>query len=140
MPYANIIDETVEELDRQAKWKEKKDEVKDRFAQLFDPQIHQVARKLQRLQAGFVPSAIGFSTFVDLRPVFDDGPELDIGGYLPIIQFRITTDSNIPSEKQLVFQLSESALVEFRKALDRMDEKLALLKAQPTITSLIKKV
>jgi hypothetical protein len=88
------------------------------------------------LQSGFIPNAIGFSSFVDLRPDFGDGEEISgINGYLPIIQLRITTDSANPQEKQVVLQVNEEALKELHKALKRAESKIAasiaLLKNEP---------
>lgn len=135
MPYRDALSATVDELDKEAKWDEKKEEVKARFEKLFNPEIHQRFRKLQRLQSGFIPNAVGFSTFVDLRPDFGVAQtELKLSGYLPIVQFRIVTDSDNPEEKKIVFQVSETALGELRKAIQRAEDKLAALKSQSPLS------
>jgi hypothetical protein len=132
MPYAEAIRATTDELASDAQWGPKKGEVQNRLALILkNKDVHQRFRKIQRLQAGFIPNAIGFSTFVDLRPDFGDGEELNLKGYLPIVQFRVTTDSNSPETRRLVFQMSEDALAE--KTVERAEKKLALLKEQPAI-------
>jgi hypothetical protein len=140
MSYSDAVASTVAELEKEATWGDRKAVVQGRFLKLFSPEIHQRARKLQRLQSGFIPNAIGFSTLVDLRPDFGEGPDLVLNGYLPVIQFRVTTDSNNPPDKRLVFQVNENALGEMRKALERAEQKLATLKRQSILASQIVKV
>jgi len=140
MPYADAIGFMVDEIDKEAEWGTNKEQVKERFTTLLNPEIHQRFRKLQRLQSGFIPNAVGFSTLVDLRPDFGTSKELELKGYLPIVQFRVTTDSPNPAEKRLVFQVSEEALGELKKALERAESKLAMLKAQPAIALQILKL
>ena len=132
--FSDAIRALTDELDEQTSWEEKKDEVRDRLtAILQNKENHQRFRKIQRLQSGFIPNAVGFATFVDLRPDFGEGEELGLKGYLPVIQFRVTTDSSSPEGKRLVFQLNEDALVELKKVIDRAEAKLKTLKEQPAI-------
>jgi hypothetical protein len=134
VPYADAITAMTDELEAEAKWGEKKDEVRKRFGAILQTnEVNQRFRKVQRLQLGFMPNAVGFSTFVDLRPDFGDGEGMDIKGYVPVIQFRVTTDSSNPEEKRLIFQMNEESLVELRKTVDRTEAKLKALKEQPAI-------
>ena len=82
------------------------------------------ALKTQRLKAGFVPNATGFSTLVDLRPDFDE-KRVSIQALLPVVQLRITTDSEIGFEKRLIVQLSTEMLSSLRLALDDVEKKIA---------------
>jgi bifunctional N-acetylglucosamine-1-phosphate-uridyltransferase/glucosamine-1-phosphate-acetyltransferase GlmU-like protein len=69
MPYQEAITATTDELDEAAEWGAKKKQVRERLAALLENKdAHQRFRKIQRLQSGFIPNAVGFSTFVDLRP------------------------------------------------------------------------
>jgi hypothetical protein len=134
IPYAEAISRTTDALDREAEWGEKKNEVRDKLTLILqNKETHQRFRKVQRLQSGFIPNALGFSTFVDLRPDFGEGEEVTLRGYLPIVQFRVTTDASNPDEKRLVFQMTEDALTELKKAIVRAELKLAELKKQPAI-------
>ena len=133
VPYTDAIAATVDDLTDDAEWGDQKDRVRDRFASLFKSETHQRFRKIRRLQTGFIPNATGFSTFVDLRPDFGEGEALEIKGYLPVVQFRVNTDSNNPSETRFVFQVTEDSLKELRKTLERAESKIALLKDQSTI-------
>jgi hypothetical protein len=103
MPFDETVRATVDDLDKDADWGQKKDGVRDRLAAILQPkETHQRFRKIQRLQSGSIPNATGFVSFVDLRPDFGDGDELSLKGYIPVIQFRINTDST--EAKRLVFQ------------------------------------
>jgi len=134
IPYGDAISASVDALDKDADWGEKKDEVRDRLASILqNKESHQRFRKIQKLQSGFVPNAVGFSTFVDLRPDFGEGEEVALKGYIPVIQFRVMTDASNPDGKRLVFQMSEDALTELKKVVDRAEAKLAALREEPTI-------
>jgi hypothetical protein len=93
-------------------------------------ETHKRFRKIQRLQSGFLPNAVGFSTFVDLRPDYGDSDVLDLRGFVKVIQFRVSTNSENPDQRRFVFQLSEDSLRELKKSVDRASEKLALLNSE----------
>jgi hypothetical protein len=131
--YKEAISSLVEELDKDANWGPQKQQIIGRFSSLLHSELHKRYRKLKRLQSGFVPNAVAFSTLVDLRPDFGDGPELSLKGFVTILQMRVTTDASDPNDKRIVFQLSETALGEMKKAIDRAESKLALIKKDPTI-------
>jgi hypothetical protein len=90
-------------------------------------EAHKRFRKIRRLQSGFIPNAVGFSTFVDLRPDYGDSDVLDLKGFVKVIQLRVSTDSENPDEKRFVVQLNKETLNELKKAVDRASEKLELL-------------
>ncbi len=139
MPYADAVRATVEELDQEAKWGDKKKDARDRFLLLFRPQVHQRPRKIQRLQSGFLPNALGFASFVDLRPDFGDTAEItQVQGYVPVVQLRITTDSS--EQKTFVFQVSEEMLADLKKTIERAETKLATLKEKSPVSAHILKV
>ncbi|MGJ0506068.1 MAG: hypothetical protein ACR652_02830 [Methylocystis sp.] len=85
-------------------------------------------RKAQRLKVGVLDNAIGFSSFVDVRPMFSD-EKTEILGFVPVIQFRIALDQNADSEKSIVFQLDEANLKRLKDAVDAIEKKIATLKA-----------
>jgi hypothetical protein len=64
MPYAEAVSSLVEELDKEAKWGEKKDDVKDKLCILLNPDIHQRFRKIRRLQSGFLPNALALQPWL----------------------------------------------------------------------------
>ncbi len=138
MTLPDAISATVDELDAEAKWSEKRKDAIERFTILFRPQTHQRLRKIQRLQSGFLPNALGFASFVDLRPDFGDKLDsLQLQGYVPLVQFRITTDSTVADEKTFVFQLNEEALADLRKAAERAEAKLSALKEKSLVAAQI---
>jgi hypothetical protein len=140
IPFDEAIRATTDALEKQAEWGSKKDAVRERLARLLrQTEAHQRFRKIQRLQSGFIPNALGFSSFVDLRPDFGDGDELTLRGYVPIVQFRISTDSASLDAKRFVFQMNEEALSDLKKAIKRAEDKLSILKDRPELlTQLIK--
>lgn len=84
-------------------------------------------QKLRRLSSGFLPSATAFATLVDLRPDFSDDDVPEIRSYLPVIQFRIRTDSPISELKSFVFQIDRESLFELKKVVARAEKKLQSL-------------
>jgi hypothetical protein len=140
MAYRDAISGIVDELAGDARWQDKdKVRVTDRFAALLDPKVHAGLQKVQRLQSGFLPNAVGFSTLVDLRPDFGTGAELQLTGYVPVIQFRIRTDAESPAEQRIIFQVNESSLAELKKAVERAEMKLSMLRQQSAVASEIVK-
>jgi hypothetical protein len=138
MPYRDAISAVVDELAEDARWHDS-DKVTNRLAALLDPKVHASHRKIQRLQSGFLPNAVGFSTFVDLRPDFGTSEELELTAYVPIVQVRISTDAERPAEHRIIFQMNESSLAELKKALERAEKKISLLRNKSGVASEIVK-
>lgn len=88
---------------------------------------YDTAKKLQRLEKGFLPNAVGFRTFVDLRPDFGGEENVQFGGFLKVIQFRIRTDANEKKTKEFVFQINEDGLDDLQQAIDRARAKIRAL-------------
>jgi hypothetical protein len=133
MSYDDSISATVQEIEADSGWGETNAKIGkiaiERFAILFRPQTHQHLQKIQRLQTGFLPNALGFASFVDLRPDFGDNPDtVQLQGYIPLVQFRVTTDSSVAEQKTFVFQLNEESLADLKKAITRAEDKLKTLK------------
>jgi len=84
------------------------------------------AIKLQRLRKGFLKNAVGFKSFVDLRPDFDAQHEA-ITGLIPLIQIQVVTDSDDPHESNLTFQLSERTLQGLKEMIADVEKKLAVV-------------
>lgn len=128
--YDETVTAIVNELSNTTSWDDvsKADIIEKLSALLAPSDVHETFRKIERLRSGFQPHAVGFSSLVELRPRYNDKPgeEISIDGFVPAIQFRITTDDS--SDKQHVFQLTEEALYEFKKAIDRLERKVAALK------------
>lgn len=122
-PYESAITKLVEEVKATSQ-----PVLRERLSTILNrSDAHKRFRKIRRLQSGFIPNAVGFSTFVDLRPDFGDSEVLDLKGFVKIIQLRINTDSENPDEQRFVVQLNKETLNELKKAVDRASEKLELL-------------
>jgi hypothetical protein len=86
-------------------------------------------KKIYRLQAGFLDTATSFSTFVDLRPDFTEKRDA-IRGFIPMIQFKIATNSDNPHFQELIFQVDEFGLERLRATLNDAQSKLTALRAE----------
>jgi hypothetical protein len=127
--FDSILSSVIDELDQDAKWEDKKEVASRRLKEIFDKrEAFKRFKKLNRLQTGFLPNAVGFSTFVDIRPDFDLKPR-KVAGLLPLIQMRITTDASAVAQREMIFQVSEDALKLLKDAIDDIEEKLRALKA-----------
>jgi hypothetical protein len=136
--YSDVIDKLVDDITEQAGWGESKKVARDRlFELLLKKDVHQRFKKIQRLQTGFIPNAIGFASFVDLRPDFTEDSPPVLKGFLKVIQVRIKTDAKSPQDQQFVFQLSEDALKELKKCIDRAQAKMDVLQADAALSASI---
>jgi hypothetical protein len=81
------------------------------------------SKKIERLKDGFLKNAVGVGSFVDLRPNFTEDLE-KINGWIATVQFRITTDSNIALDREIVFQCDQSSLVKLKAAIEKAEKKL----------------
>jgi hypothetical protein len=133
---APIIAQLVDDLDPKDEWASIKSLMKVRLTDLLGrKKNHERFKKVQRLQNGFIPNATGFSTFLDLRPDFNEGKPEKIQGVLPVIQLRISTDADNPTMRRLVVQLDEDGLAELKKAIDRLTQKIEILKTDTHLAS-----
>ena len=115
-----------------------REKLEQRLTQLLERnESYESSRKLQRLEKGFLPNAIGFRSFVDLRPNFGGEGDLQFDGFLKIVQFRIRTDAEARKTKEFVFQVSEEALEELQLAIDRAKAKLRALDQLPSVSQQI---
>ena len=94
--------------------------------------------KHERLRWGFLPAATNFSTFVDLRPSLSDDLT-EIEELIPIIQFRVKTDSSAPMLKNFVFQMDPRALKRLKSEVERAERKLSTVLSSAPVSSLITK-
>jgi hypothetical protein len=133
----DVIEKLVDDLNKNAHWGDDlKLVIASRLAALFaKKETHQRFKKLQRLQSGFIPNAIGFSSFVDLRPDYNEGTPAEIKGLVAIIQFRVSTDADNPEARRFVVQMDEESLAELKKAVDHLYEKIRVLKADHDLSS-----
>jgi hypothetical protein len=84
------------------------------------------AEKINRLQNGFIQNAVGFSTFVDLRPNFDE-KRTAFSELVAVVQFRIATDNDRNLEREIVFQCNGESLKKLREAVVDAELKLSAL-------------
>jgi hypothetical protein len=133
------IAKLVEELDASSFSGDDKEAMSRRLKALLERRAsHQIFAKTRRLQRGFIPNATGFSSFVDLRPNFNDGVPTEVVDFLPLIQFRISTDADRNDQKRFVFQLSPDSLGELQKAIERAQAKLEILMEDDVAASRLK--
>jgi hypothetical protein len=92
--------------------------------------------KISRLKRGFLPNAVGFSSFVDLRPNIGSDRSR-INEFVPLVQFRISTDSDDDEQRSLVFQLDERALGKLSEAVQDLQKKLDLLRRDAAVSARI---
>jgi hypothetical protein len=93
----------------------------------------EINKKIRRLQAGFLDTAHSFATFVDLRPDFTKERD-QVRAFVPMIQFKVSTDSENPHNQELVFQLDEQGLARLKEEIKGVERKLATLSEQRTTT------
>ncbi len=82
--------------------------------------------KVRRLQQGFLPRAIDFSSFVDLRPSFS-GERDSIDGMVSVIQLKIDTDSPVANTNSVVIQFTPSDIADLKNCLNDIESKLTLI-------------
>ena len=93
-------------------------------------------RKLKRLKTGILDTAVGFSSFVDIRPRFaDDRSTLE--ELVPVVIIRVETESEDNNQRSPVFQLNLAGLTKLRAALEDIDKKLDALKKDERLRSRI---
>jgi hypothetical protein len=97
-----------------------------------NPKI-ELARKRERLKEGFIPNAIAFASFVDLRPHFSrSGMQIDgVVEYVRQIQLLVHTDSSNPSQDSIVLQLDEKGLASLKEAVELIEAKIKMLSGSP---------
>lgn len=90
-------------------------------------------RKLQKLRNGLLDTAIGFSSFLDIRPRFaEDRSSLE--ELVPMIILSVVTRSDDGSDRSPVFQFDLAGLAKLRATLDDIDKKLKVLKEDARIS------
>ncbi|MBR0828737.1 hypothetical protein JQ596_24680 [Bradyrhizobium manausense] len=138
-PFDQVIARLVDELDFQMLDAQKKATIQKRLEELLkkNPGFGRF-QKILRLQDGFIPNATRFRSMVDLRPDFGESDDsLEYKGVITTIQFRVVTDSSNPSLQEMIFQVNEEVLEDLRKAVDRAQKKIALLKQEPKLAGQI---
>ncbi|WP_398482306.1 hypothetical protein [Tardiphaga sp.] len=132
-----VVDSLVAELDEDAQWGDAKKVAYERLLEIFTQnRLAKNYKKLERLRTGFLPNAVAFSSFVDLRPNFADETTEAIQ-FLPVVQFRVTTDADAVSAREHIFQLTEDGLGLMKEAIERVETKLKTLKEDATINAKI---
>jgi len=139
IPFEEAVRETIEGFDPNLVPEDARPALQIRLVEILRRRdVHERSRKIERLRAGFVPNAVGFSTLVDLRPSFDDeSDEMTITGYIASTLFRINTDALSPLSRRMVFQVSEEGLRDMRKAIDRAEKKIKALRTQTSFSSML---
>ncbi|HEY7156934.1 MAG TPA: hypothetical protein VH575_23400 [Gemmataceae bacterium] len=103
----------------------------ERLAKLFSELPSYVhSEKVRDLEQGPVPHLQSFRAYCDLRPVYDAQAE-EIVSCFPIITLCIVTHSAESDDRQeVLIQLTEADLTEFRKQFVRLEKKLSKLKSR----------
>ena len=128
--FGSLIQGLVDEVAAETGDSLDKTKLTDRLTLLLQSNAnYQNFAKIRKLTAGFLPNGISFSSFLDLRPSFTDELDPKVVGYIPMIQFRIKTDSSTPGLKNFVFQLDRETLGEIKKAVERAEAKLKSIDA-----------
>jgi len=110
--------------------------VSDRLARLTaDNKFAKIRRKIERLKKGFLPNAVAFSTFVDVRPMISED-RASIDSFIPMVQLRISTTQG-DDESSTVVQLDEKALSKLLEAIEDASKKLRLVKSNDLFKSRI---
>ena len=123
-----LIDELLSALEIESSDKTDVKKLKERLVRLLSyNQSAERRDKVGRLARGFLPNAIGFSSFVDLRPNLDAG-RTKVDEFIPLVQFRIRTESDDDEEESWVFQLDERALDKLSEAIEDVRNKLRVIK------------
>ena len=89
-------------------------------------------RKLRWLQIGILPTATTFASFVDIRPNFTDDRSV-VEDLVPVVIFRVDTDTDINADRAHVFQLTIDGLAKLRVAVEDIEKKLASLRADKAL-------
>lgn len=116
---------------------EKAEIVRDRLASLVSPNpVADDLRKLERLKTDLIRNGVGFSSFVDLRPDFAEDKS-KIKRLVPIIIFRVSTDSNDDGERSFVFQLTEEALGKLKGTVEDAEKKLRAVRSSEALSQML---
>jgi hypothetical protein len=100
----------------------------ERLAELFiGNSAADHARKVVLLGKGFLPSATGFRSIVDLRPVFT--PQRDkISDFTVSVQLLITTDDD--TRERIVLHLDDTAIAQLRETLEHLVTKIEITRKE----------
>jgi len=103
---------------------------KELFTQLFSEfAAFDFSQKLRGLETGPLTHLHSFRAYCDLRPVYDAGANKIVSGFPIITLCLVTHSSGTDESKEILVQLTESDLDDFREQFDRLNKKLAILKA-----------
>jgi hypothetical protein len=87
------------------------------------------------LRTGILANAVGFASFVDIRPNFNK-ERSEIVELLPIVIFEIETESNYDVDS-IVFQMTEETLTQLIAALDDVQIKLKTISTATQFKDLV---
>lgn len=135
----DIIDDALGQFEELEEHPEEIDRIKERLLALVqsNPAVER-QEKLERLQSGLLPNGVGFTSFVDLRPDFADDRS-EINRIIPVILFRVSTDSDEASKSSYVFQLTEEALGKLKTAVEDAERKVQAVRLQKGLADMIVK-
>ncbi len=113
---------------------------KELLVQLFSNfPLFDFSTKLRGLETGPLPHLSSFRAYCDLRPVYNADAN-EIVSSFPIITLCLVTHSSGTDEsKEILVQLTESDLDDFREQFDRLNKKLAKLKSPDSSLLVTKK-
>lgn len=101
------------------------------LTQLFsEPTRFELSDKVRGLECGPLPHLDAIRTFCDLRPVYDKSADKIMAAFPVIILSLTIHDLSADETRNVLVQLTESDVEDFRKQFARLDKKLVKLKEQ----------
>jgi len=89
-------------------------------------------RKIRWLRTGILDTAVDFASFVDIRPrISDDRKKIE--ELIPIVIFRVMTESEVGQDKAHVFQLTKEGVFKLRAVVEDIENKLAAVSDDPSL-------
>ena len=126
-----LVDELLKSLQIDTDGNQKK--LPDRLVRLLSYNQNAERRdKVGRLSKGFLRNAVGFSSFVDLRPNIASD-RTNVADLIPLVQFRIRADSEDDGEEVWIVQMSERALDRLNDAIQDVRKKIEALRRDPAL-------
>jgi hypothetical protein len=90
--------------------------------------------KLRRLKSTLLDTAVGFSSFVDLRPSFAENRS-GIEALIPVVILSVAIRTEAGPDTSYVFQMSTEGMAKLRATVADIDKKIAALGADDSLKS-----
>lgn len=118
------VKSVIEELNIDVDADDQRNELVNRLLELLKHNdAHDRFKKIRRLESGFLPRALDFQSFVDLRPLFSkDRSQLE--GCVRIVQLNFTLDAQVPPSESITIQFTPDDLRKLKQCLEDVEKKL----------------